>query len=228
MQPRNADPVAFLDPRHAVSHVAHEAHALVTRNKRQARLHWPVSVCRVQVGMANAGRGDFHHDLTVSRRRDWNLFDRERFAEFVHHRCFHGSRHRPRPPPQCRRRHSQHDTFGHSRGEHLRVTIERRMIRALRHSTYATVRLVRRPPSISHDAANACTTAHWHRGQPTFDRPANAPAELAFLPCHAPAIAPRRPCPPTWGGFRCGTMNPSSSWKSNAEAGRGAGIAARR
>jgi hypothetical protein len=49
--------------------------------------------------MANARRGDFHHDLTISRRGDWNLVDRERFSEFVNDRRFHGSRHRLPPFP---------------------------------------------------------------------------------------------------------------------------------
>ncbi len=63
VQPGHADTVALLDPGHAAADRHHVANPFMTGNERQARLHRPVALGCVQVGVADAGSLDLHQNL---------------------------------------------------------------------------------------------------------------------------------------------------------------------
>jgi hypothetical protein len=94
VEPGDADAVALLDVGHAGADGRHEAHALVAGDERRLRLHRPVALGGVEVGVADAGR--LHRDLDLAGaglgHRD--LIDGERLAELPHdgslHRLCHG------------------------------------------------------------------------------------------------------------------------------------------
>ncbi|MCY1293477.1 hypothetical protein D9M70_427380 [compost metagenome] len=90
VQPGHADAVAFLHPGHPGAHRGDVADALVPGNERQARLHRPVALGGVQVGVADAGRLDLHQHLPGAGQGDFHFLDPQRFAEGVDYRGFHG------------------------------------------------------------------------------------------------------------------------------------------
>jgi len=89
IEPGDADSVAFLHVPHARADGDDVAHALMTRDKRWRRLDRPVAVCGVEVGVANARRGDLDEDLSRADFRCRHFFDRQRLAEFTDNGCFH-------------------------------------------------------------------------------------------------------------------------------------------
>jgi len=74
-QPRVADLVADLQVVDAVAECDHGAVALVAGNERRLWLGGPISVCRMQIRMADAGGFEFDKRLTVAGRRQFQLFD---------------------------------------------------------------------------------------------------------------------------------------------------------
>jgi hypothetical protein len=64
VQPSDADVIAFLELRNAGADGCHDSGTLVTRNEGRYWLHRPITVRCVQIGVAYAGRHDFHQDFT--------------------------------------------------------------------------------------------------------------------------------------------------------------------
>ena len=93
VEPRHADPVAFLHIGDTLADGRDVSHALVTGDERRLRLDRPVPLGGVQVGMAHARRLD--RDLYHARfdLGNGHLVDRERGAEFSNHGGFHRSCH---------------------------------------------------------------------------------------------------------------------------------------
>jgi hypothetical protein len=89
VEPRDRDALAETRRRDAVSDRGDDADALVSRHERRGRLHRPVAVGRVDVGVAESRRLDVDDDLTGTRGGDRPLLDLQRAAEFVHDGCFH-------------------------------------------------------------------------------------------------------------------------------------------
>ena len=69
VQPGHADAIALLHPGHAGTHRRDVANAFMAGNERQGRFHRPVALGSVQVGVADAGGGDLHQDLTGAGHR---------------------------------------------------------------------------------------------------------------------------------------------------------------
>jgi hypothetical protein len=61
-----------------------DAHALVSRRERQLRLHGPITVRRVDVGVAETGRLDLDDDLAGPRNRLREILDLRRLVEAVY------------------------------------------------------------------------------------------------------------------------------------------------
>lgn len=90
VQPGDADPVAFLHSGHSAAHRGDVADAFVTGNERQRRLHRPVALGGMQVGVADAGGFDLHQYLPGAGQRNLDFLDPQRRAVGVHDRGFHG------------------------------------------------------------------------------------------------------------------------------------------
>ncbi len=71
--------------------------AFVTWDERQGRLDRPISLGRMQVGVADAGGGDLHQDLAGAGHRHLDFLEAQRLAEGVYHCGFHGLGHRLAP-----------------------------------------------------------------------------------------------------------------------------------
>ena len=89
VQPRDAYPVAFLDPLDAGADGGDKSDAFVSRDERQRWLDGPVSVSRMQVGMADAG-GDHLDEHLAGRHLGYrNLLDLQGLAEGVNDSGLH-------------------------------------------------------------------------------------------------------------------------------------------
>ncbi|MCY1240223.1 hypothetical protein D9M72_530600 [compost metagenome] len=93
VEPGHADAVAFFHAGHAAAHGGNKAHAFVAGDEGQGGFDRPVAVGGVQVGMADARGFDLYLDLAGAGLGNRNFVDRERRAEFTHHRGFHRCRH---------------------------------------------------------------------------------------------------------------------------------------
>ena len=90
MQPRDADGIAFFQTLHAGTECGDDAGAFVTRNERQRRLHRPVAVGGVEVGVTDAARHDLDEHLAWRRIGHPDLLDGERVAERSNDGRLHG------------------------------------------------------------------------------------------------------------------------------------------
>ncbi len=90
VQPWNADPVPLLQPRDASADLGDIADAFVARNERRFRLHRPIPLGGMQVGVAHTRGLIFDEDLAGSWLRYRYILDHERLAELAHHSGFHG------------------------------------------------------------------------------------------------------------------------------------------
>lgn len=70
-----------------------KADALVAGNERRCRLDRPIAVGRMDVGMANAARGDADQDLAGTNLGNGDFADFERCAERVDDSGHHGAGH---------------------------------------------------------------------------------------------------------------------------------------
>src|ERR1700733_9483729 len=70
VEPRHANPIAFLDALDAGADRDHAADGLVARDKRQFRLQRPVAGRSVNVGVANAASLGLDQDLARAGRRN--------------------------------------------------------------------------------------------------------------------------------------------------------------
>jgi hypothetical protein len=68
VEPRHPDPVALLHNCHARSNGSDQTDRLMARNERECRLHRPVAVGRMEIGVADAAGLGFHQDLACSGR----------------------------------------------------------------------------------------------------------------------------------------------------------------
>jgi hypothetical protein len=84
VEPRNSDAVAFFNNGNARSNSGDQAHGFVTWNERKCRLEGPISVRRVEIGVANATRLGLHHNLSNSWRGDVPLAKHKRLSEALH------------------------------------------------------------------------------------------------------------------------------------------------
>ena len=89
VQPGDSDPVSDLEVCDSRAERDHDAGAFVPGNEGQSWLERPVSLGRVQVGVAHS-TGD-HLYKSFSRAWDGylNFLNDEGLAEFLHHCCFH-------------------------------------------------------------------------------------------------------------------------------------------
>ena len=94
VQPRHADQIALLDVGDAGPECRDGADALVTGNQGQLRLHRPIAVHGVQVGVADTTRRHLDQYLARPGRGYGHILDHERVPELVHacrlHRFRHG------------------------------------------------------------------------------------------------------------------------------------------
>src|SRR5271157_1729202 len=81
MQPRNTDPVAFLQVCNTRAERDNDPRSLMSGRDRKIWLHRPIAVRRVQVGVADPTRDDFHQGLPRPGRRHRKLSHHERLAE---------------------------------------------------------------------------------------------------------------------------------------------------
>jgi hypothetical protein len=89
MQPRNADPITFLQMRDATSQRDHDASAFVARSERQGWLYGPITISRVQIGMAHPTCDDFYQCLPRSWLGNGNFSDDQGLAELFDNRSLH-------------------------------------------------------------------------------------------------------------------------------------------
>ena len=82
-EPRHRDPVAECDLGHAPAELAHDADALVAGDERRSRLHRPVAVRGVDVGMAEARRLHLDQDLPRIEGGARDLVDRQARREVM-------------------------------------------------------------------------------------------------------------------------------------------------
>ena len=68
MQPRNTDPVAFLQVCNTRAKRDNDPRSLMSGRDRKIWLHRPIAVRRVRVGVADSTRDDFHQGLPWPRR----------------------------------------------------------------------------------------------------------------------------------------------------------------
>lgn len=93
VEPRHADPVAFLHVGHALAHSGDKAHAFVARDKGRLGLYRPVAFCGVEVGVTHTGglNGNLDHaGLDLGNR---NFLDPQWLAKGAHDGGFHGLAH---------------------------------------------------------------------------------------------------------------------------------------
>jgi len=93
VQPGDAHGVALLQVGDTRTQCHDMAHALMAGDQRQARLHRPVAIDRVQIGMAHATGDDLHQHLAGPRLGYRYLLDRQRRLERPGNRGSHGRRH---------------------------------------------------------------------------------------------------------------------------------------
>ncbi len=89
VQPRNTDSIAFLQVCNTRAERDNDSRSLMSGRDGKARLHRPIAVRRVQVGVANSTRDDFYQGLPRPRRRHWKLSYHERLAELFNDCCSH-------------------------------------------------------------------------------------------------------------------------------------------
>ena len=76
MQPGDTDTVAFADALYLGTHGEDMSHSFMPRNEGQTRLDRPVSVRRMQIGMAHAAGGHLHQHPVPRHLGDGHVFDR--------------------------------------------------------------------------------------------------------------------------------------------------------
>lgn len=89
VEPGHADPVTLLHGRHASAERGDTANALMARGERQRRLQRPVSVSRMQIGVADAAGLGFDKDLSRTRCGNVEFLEDQGFAELLDLRCLH-------------------------------------------------------------------------------------------------------------------------------------------
>jgi hypothetical protein len=92
VQPRDSDPVPFLDPLHSLADLYDASDPFMARNERRSRLHGPVAIGGVDVGMADAAGLDL--DEHLPDHGHGQLADCERLAELSYESGLHGFGHR--------------------------------------------------------------------------------------------------------------------------------------
>lgn len=90
VEPGHAHAVAFLHALDAGTDGRDEAHALVPRNEGQRRLHGPVAIGGVKIGVAHARGDHFHEHLASCDLRNGNFLDLQGLAEFPYDGSLHG------------------------------------------------------------------------------------------------------------------------------------------
>ena len=91
-EPWHCNAVAQHDLRDAGAELLDDSDALVAGYEGRRRLHRPVAVRRVDVGVAEAGRLDPDEDLALAGNRSLDLLEPQRLGERVHDRRFHQRR----------------------------------------------------------------------------------------------------------------------------------------
>ena len=94
VQLRDAHSIALGHVRHSRARGGDEASTFMARNEWKRWLHGPVTVDRMQVGVADTARHDLHENLSFTRRRDRGFLNAELLSEFVCHCGKHGFGHR--------------------------------------------------------------------------------------------------------------------------------------
>src|SRR5579863_3107456 len=93
VQPRDPDPIAFLQVFHTASYLGYKSRAFMPRCEWQSRFNWPIAIRCVHICVANATCNDLDQSLTRSRIWNWNFLNLQRLAELLDESCFHGSCH---------------------------------------------------------------------------------------------------------------------------------------
>ncbi|MGY4623547.1 hypothetical protein ACVWY3_001303 [Bradyrhizobium sp. USDA 4486] len=96
VQPGDTDGIADPQTLHAGPERGDDAGSLMAGNEGRHRLHRPVAVGGVQVGVADAARFDLDQDLARTGLRHRHILDHQRLAELFDDGGFHG-RHESAP-----------------------------------------------------------------------------------------------------------------------------------
>src|SRR5208282_538615 len=99
MQPRNTDPITFLQVCNTWAERDNDPRSLMSGRYGKTWLHRPIAVSRVQVSVADPARDNFHQGLPRPRRRHWKLSHHERLAEAFNDCCSHSFRNWHIHPP---------------------------------------------------------------------------------------------------------------------------------
>src|SRR5208282_4798449 len=97
MQPRNTDPIAFLDAADGTADGGHRSHAFVARDEGWFWLDGPIALRSVEVRVADTGRRNANQDLVLVRLWNRYLLECERLSKFADDGCFHRVAHRFSP-----------------------------------------------------------------------------------------------------------------------------------